>query len=411
MSARLLSLAFLALLVGACRKAPHDSAPLPQRAYVWQREWTPAIATAVREAAPSLSGFVVLGADIAWKDGKARVLRPTVDWEALREGGTPVGIAMRIDPSAAVASDTTLFADTARALVAEVKSRGVACAEFQVDFDSPDRKLSQYRSWLRGIREAVSPVRLVITALPAWLDEREFARLAGEVDGYVLQVHSVQTRAQGTPVALCDPARAQRWVMQAAKIGHPFVVSLPTYSALVGYAPDGRLLGMALDGVQPSWPAGTRVVEFSPDPADLARLVAGWRNLHPTAMRGIIWYRLPVSGVARNWRWPTFAAVIAGREPTRHLEILAEGASPVDLRLANHGEAEEPLNLTVVARWNGPPPIAVEALRGWSATRTAQEVRFVRTAISVPRLLPGSRRDIGWLRFAEATPLHVEIIR
>ncbi len=411
MSARhlLLSAAAFAFLLGACRQVPFDATPLPQRAYVWQREWTPEVAANVREAAPRLDGLVVLGADIAWKDGQARVLRPAVDWVALREGGKPLGIAMRVDPSAG--AKTEILVETARSLVAEAVEQGVVCAEFQVDFDCPDRKLAQYRGWLRVVRAAVRPVRCVITALPSWLDEREFAPLAGEVDGYVLQVHSVPSRAQGESAALCDPVRAQRWVTQAAQLGRPFVVSLPTYSALAGYDPRGRSLGMALDGVQPSWPSGTRVVEFSPDPHELARLVAGWRTRHPAAMTGIIWYRLPVSSVARNWRWPTFAAVLEGRAPARGLEILAEGENPVDLRLSNLGEAEEALDLTVIARWKGRGPVAIEALRGWSVTQSAQEARFVRTDVSVPRLLPGSQRDIGWLRFAEPAPLHVEIIR
>lgn len=287
---------------------------------------------------------------------------------------------------------TALIVQTAGALVAAAAAQGVGCAEFQVDFDCPDRKLAQYRPWLRAVREAVRPVRCVITALPSWLDEREFARLAGEVDGYVLQVHSVPTRSQGESAALCDPVRAERWVRQAAQLGRPFVVSLPTHSALVGYGPAGRSLGMALDGVQPSWPAGTRVVEFPRDPHDLARLVAGWRTRHPAVMTGIIWYRLAVNSVARNWRWPTFAAVMEGREPARRLEILAEGENPADLRLSNQGEAEEALDLKVIARWQGRGPVAVEALRGWSVTQSAQEARFVRTDVSVPRLLPGSRR-------------------
>ncbi len=394
---------------------PLASTPLPQRAYLWQREWTPAVAAAVRDFAPRLDGLIVLGADLAWQDGQPRVQRPAVDWAALREAGRPVGIALRIDPSAApLAADgekVRLFADTARTLVAEAAEHGVPCAEFQVDFDCPDRKLAQYRQWLPAIREAIRPTRLVITALPAWLNEREFKALIAVVDGYVLQVHSVPTRPSGERAALCDPARAQRWVMEAAKLGHPFVVSLPTYSALVGYDPGGRRLGMALDGVQPSWPAGTRVVEFSPDPDALARLVGGWRTAHPVAMTGIIWYRLPVNSAARNWRWPTLAAVMEGRPPARRLEILTEGENPVDLSLSNQGEAEELLDVTVVVRWEGDAPPAVEALRGWSVTRHAHEVRFVRSTVSVPRLLPGSRRVIGWLRFDHPPVLHVEIIR
>ena len=47
-----------------------------------------------------VDGFVVLGAEIAWKDAKPQVLRPPVDWAVLRETGKPIGIAMRIDPFA-----------------------------------------------------------------------------------------------------------------------------------------------------------------------------------------------------------------------------------------------------------------------------------------------------------------------
>lgn len=66
MAARFLPLAVCAsvLALGACRKVPVAGTPLPQRAYVWQREWTPDVAEKVREAGPRLDGLVVLGADV-----------------------------------------------------------------------------------------------------------------------------------------------------------------------------------------------------------------------------------------------------------------------------------------------------------------------------------------------------------
>jgi hypothetical protein len=391
---------------------PHDATPLPQRAYVWQREWSPMVTAAVREAGPRLEGLVVLGAEIMWKEGRAHVLRPAVDWATCREAGKPVGVALRIAPSVpSGAVQTRLFAETAKSLIAEAAQHGVPCAEFQVDFDCPDRKLAEYRRWLPAVREAARPARFVVTALPAWLNEREFVRLIAEVDGYILQVHSVPTRSSGEGAALCDVARAERWVEEAARLGRPFAVSLPTYSALVGYDPAGRLLGMALDGVQPSWPAGTRVTESSSDPAELSQLVGRWRHSHPAVLTGLIWYRLPVSGAARNWRWPTLAAVMEGRPPASRLEVMTAGQNPVDLSVANSGEAEDALDVAVRVRWSGPPPVAAEALRGWEVIMTAEEARFVRTAGAVPRLLPGSARDIGWLRFDQTASLHVEIIR
>src|SRR6185369_9365162 len=101
-----------------------------------------------------------------------------------------------------------------------------------------------------------------------------------------------------------------------------------TYSALLGYDREGRYLGMALDGVQPAWPAGTRVVECNSDPVELARLVAEWRVARPATMEGVVWYRLPISGAKRNWRWPTFAAVLEGRTPTHQLAVHTEGENP-----------------------------------------------------------------------------------
>ena len=404
----------LLILLASCGDAGRSAAPVGQWAYVWQREWTPAVGSAIRQAAPRLDGFVVLGAEIAWKDGHPNVVRPPVDWAVLREIGKPIGIAMRIDPftesPAARDERTRLFSESAKSLIEDARRRGVTCAEFQVDYDCPKKRLAEYRAWLAPLRDAVKPVRLVITTLPSWLDESEMAKLVAVADGFVLQVHSVPTRNEGERVALCDPERARRWVAQAAKFGRPFSVALPTYSALVGYDAAGHSLGMAADGVQPAWPPGTRVVEFDSDAEESSRLVAGWRAGHPAAMERIAWYRLPVEG-KRNWSWPTFSAVIEGRAPVHRLEVFTGDENPADVSLTNKGEAEDRLDVTVLIRWDGPAPVAVEALRGWTVSQTEREARFTRSAATMPRLLPGVRREIGWLRFDARPPLRAEIIR
>ena len=405
----------LLLLLTSCRETPPAvSTPLPQRAYVWQREWTPAVSAATHEAS-NLDGLIVLGAEVAWKNGQPHIIRPAVDWAALRATKKTIGIALRIDPfSGPFSSDDErlrLFVKLAHSLLDERKENSVPCPEFQVDFDCAQKKLAGYRLWLRELRGAVKPARLVITTLPSWLDEPEFRTLINEVDAYVLQVHSVPTQNEAGRVALCDVAQAQRRVAKAAKLGKPFIVSLPTYSAVVGYDANGHLLGMALDGVQPSWPAGTRVVEFTSDADELSRLIHGWQNQRPAAMEGLVWYRLPVSTDARNWRWPTFAAVIEGRAPTRKLKVLTAGENPADLSFSNEGEAEEPLRDTVLVRWDGPAPLAAEALPGWTVTMTGNDARFAPASVAGPRLMPGAKRGIGWLRFEQRAFLHVEIIR
>jgi hypothetical protein len=406
-------LGLFVLLAWTFPRKHNNTAPLSRRAYVWQREWTPAVGTAMNQAAPHLDAFIVLGAEVAWKNGEPHVLRPPVDWVAVRTAGKPLGIALRIDPCDPIARKdrVPLFVELARSLVAEAQKNGVPCTEFQVDFDCATSKLAAYRAWLPALQDAVKPARFVITTLPSWLGYPEMSRLVAGVDGFVLQVHSVPTRVENERVAIFDTARAQRWIDQAAALGRPFTVSLPTYSALLGYDRDGRYLGMALDGVQPAWPAGTRVVECNSDPVELARLVAEWRTSHPATMDGVVWYRLPISSAKRNWRWPTLAAVLEGRTPTHQLTVHTEGENPVDLSLANQGEAEESLDATVCVRWNGPANVVAEALRGWTVSQTAHEARFTRTEETIPRLLPGSRRDIGWLRFDQPTQPYAEIIR
>jgi hypothetical protein len=168
---------------------------------------------------------------------------------------------------------------------------------------------------------------------------------------------------------------------------------------------------MWLDGVPPSWPAGTRVVEYAPDATELSRMIAAWRRARPAGMEGVAWYRLPVGAGKRNWRWPTFAAVMDGREPIHRLEVQSAGENPTDLRLANDGEAEENLDVAVRIRWEGQQKPVAEALRGWTVSLSEHEALFSRTDTIVPRLLPGGRRDIGWLRFDQPYSTHAEILR
>src|SRR5207248_6431078 len=181
------------------------------------------------------------------------------------------------------------------------------------------------RVWLRSLRPVIHPVRFVVTTLPAWLDDPEFVPLVREADGYVLQVHSAPISHASGSVSLCDPVSARKWVAKAARLGLPISVALPTYRCTAGYNPAGKLLGAAMDSVQPSWPPGTRVLEFETNADDVATLVHEWQHLRPPQLQGLIWYRLPVATDARNWVWATLSAVMSGRKPLHRLEVLSEG--------------------------------------------------------------------------------------
>ncbi len=406
--------AFACLLaLASCHRQP--AAPLPQRAYVWQREWTPAVSAAVVQTSPKLKGLVVFGADVSWRDGRPRTLRCTLDWKTLRELRRPIGIVMRIAPWPGPFDDAAItqeLVSQARSLLDRAKQEQVPCGEFQIDFDCAQKRLAGYTRWLKALRDAVKPVRFVITTLPAWLDEKSFPGLLDQTDGWVLQVHSAMPEKTGAQVSACDPERARRWVAKAAKLHRPYEVALSTYSAQAGYDESGKMLGLALDGIQPAWPGGTRIMQFDSDADALVKLVNEWQADHPPGMQGILWYRLPVATDQRNWRWPTFAAVLEGRVPSHHLSVHSEGDNPVDLSLINDGEGDEPLaSREVRVRWSDGTVTASEALPGWTATTGPGQAVFISSATITQRLSPGARRGIGWLRFDQRAPLHVEIIR
>lgn len=403
----------LIIAFSACgRPGPQVSGRLPQRGYIWQRDWTPAVIESFREAETHLDGVVLLDAEITFTGQKVEVVRASIDWEILKQQGKPFSVAVRVAPFPGPfrPDDTAARAlvDLTKSLLDEARAHNVKLEEFQLDFDCAQKSLGNYRVWLRMLRPIVGPTRFVITTLPAWLDESEFVPLVREVDGYVLQVHSVPISA-GRVATLCDTRLARQWVAKAAKLRMPFSVALPTYRCTAGYGPNGKLLGVAMDSVQPSWPPNTRVLEFASDADDIATLVNEWQTARPAELRELLWYRVPVVTDTRNWRWVTLSAVMAGRKPLHRLNVLQEGVNPVDLSIANAGEADELLDSTVTATWSGGALIAADALAGWRVRSENGRAVFSATAGHRIRLSPGTTRRIGWLRYDAPINLQLKL--
>ena len=340
------------------------AAALSQQAYVWQRNWDDAVTRAVTNTAPALDSIVFLNAEVA--GDRTVVIAP--DYDALRATGKPIGLALRANASA------TITVALATNILATARAHGLAPAELQIDFDSPESKLDDYRRWLVPLRDAIAPTPLVITALPCWLrHETEFRRLVAATDGFVLQVHSIDANTH----TLCDTDAARRAVAQASRFGKPFRVALPTYGH----------------------PSGLRA-----DPVTLAALVRDLTGTKPEHFTGFIWYRLPTDNDKLNWRWPTLAAVIAGRTPQPSLAAETRQTQPglVEIDLVNNGDADAFTKTTVVVRWRARDAVllACDALAGFDTNVSVNETNATRF-LGNPRLAPGQRRNIGWLRFRD----------
>jgi hypothetical protein len=386
---------------------------LAQRGYIWQREWSPAVIDSLPEAKRRLNGVVLLGAEINFGGKSPETVKASIDWNAVQRQNPHCAVALRVahfaGPFRADDAAARVIVDVAKQLLDNARAHDVKIEEFQFDFDCAQKNLRAYRTWLSMLQPIVHPVRFVITVLPAWLDDANFLPLVRETDGYVLQVHSVPISARGG-VTLCDSKLAREWIARAGKLGMPFSVAVPTYRCAAGYAPDGKLLSVAMDSVQRSWPPGTRILEFGADADKMAALVDEWQKARPPQLRDLIWYRVPIATDTRNWRWPTLAAVMAGRPPKHQLNVRQEGANPIDLSIVNTGEADEQLSLNVTAKWSETGLEASDALSGWSVRSENDRAVFSWVARNGFRLPPGATRKIGWLRFYQPTNLQTEFL-
>lgn len=397
-------------------RGPRAHGLLPAEVYVWQRAWTPSVRTALTGHATNFNQIVGLRAEIVWQKNRTpQLAKAQVNFATLRSLTVPVGLALRIGSYPGPFTNDAVgnfIADTARWIVDDARTNGLTLSELQIDFDCATAKLDGYRVWLEAIQERVAPTPVTITALPSWLRSRAFQRLAVHATNYVLQVHSV-TRPQSisAPFALCDPAIARRAVERAGRIGVPFRVALPTYGYTLAFDATEKFIGLSAEGPRPNWPADARLRDVNSDPLAMAGLVQDWTANRPAALRGLIWFRLPINDDNFNWRWPTFSAILDGRQPVEQFNSRAQRVQTnlVELALTNDGELDVQVPLTITVRWTGARLIAGDAQRGFAlAERRPTTATFVSKG-QPTRLRAGEQLTLGWLRFDQDCEVHCEV--
>lgn len=384
--------------------------------YVWQRTWSPAVEAASAEHSTAFRSVVILKAEVTWKGEKPQLTQVPLDYRALIKIKRPVGFALRIGPYsgsfAAEAAPSLYLADLSEKIVRDAKTGGLDLSELQLDFDCAASKLSGYREWVEVIARRIHPTRLVITVLPSWLDEVEFRGLARSAGSYVLQVHSLERpRNINDPFTLCDPTSARRAVQQAAALGVPFRVALPTYGYVLAFDVSGAFLGLSAEGPQKQWPADARLREVRSDPLEMAKLVQDWSARVPPLLQGVIWYRFPVETDTLNWRWPTLSAIVEARLPRKSVRVKAHRveAGLTEISLVNDGELDISSRLAVQTRWHGARLLAGDGLRGFElADQTLSSARL-QTTTQPWRLPAGDELVIGWLRLSEDREVELEV--
>lgn len=404
--------------------------PLRHQAYVWQRIWDGRVQAALSQHGTNFDRLILLAAEVAWVDGRPRTVHAALDYPALRAGGRPVGLALRIGAFAGpfATNDPTAvgLATLAAALVKDARNNGVAVSELHVDFDCAESNLAGYRRWLSAIRSGLesglgassstADVALTITTLPSWLKRRELAGLVRATDGYVLQVHSLaRPRTASEPFSLCDPQLARRWVEQAARVGVPFQVALPTYGYRLAFDGAGRFLGLNAEGPEKIFSGATIQREVRADPAAMAELVRQWGKDRPTGLVSIVWYRLPVSGDSLNWSWPMMSEVMVGRAPSSSVAVRRRVSRPglVELSLTNAGPGDYLGAPVVGVHWKGGRFVAGDGLREFMVRGPGDGVGGEAMEFGAERsirLAAGEERKVGWVRLDGAGEVVTEFL-
>jgi hypothetical protein len=370
--------------LGLSRSSVPPPAPASQDAYVWQRVWTPALLSALRNSRDVVAEWRVLAAET----DAAGTLRPiAVNWSAL--AARPVVAVIRIDGSLRHWNEDSLLAKTGDLVTAWRKLPSPPIG-LEIDYDCGTAQLASYAGFLTRLR-ALQPHRHSITALPSWMSSRAMDQVVAAADETVLQVHAVRAPQNG----LFDPDLARQWIDAFdRRTTKPFRVALPDYGARIVKGDDGRIL--AVESEEPRLAGGDQATEILAKPADVARLLADLARTPPAHFSGIVWFRLPTADDARTWSPETWRAVMSGGDLKTDLAVVARTSTTpgmADIVLVNRGSIDAELPRAV-----GLPQgcAFADGVNGYALDARNISLHRLQTAL----LHAHREQTIGWMRCA-----------
>ncbi len=386
--------ALVLLVLCACQPVPME---LPQQAYIWQRQWSDAHEPALAASRGLFSGFRVLAAQMHPREG---LVVARVGLNLLANDQRPVITVVRLDGELAALEPKSITALVAR-IVEQWRAARVNLVGIEIDYDCATSRLPDYARLLGELRgEFANDLTLSITVLPTWMESAELPSVLGSVDQAVLQVHSVSSPDQG----LFDAAKARGWIGRFDTLSPvPYWVALPSYGSALVPDREGRV---QVESERALPIAGLRT-ELQIDPQGMADFLHALQAEKPSQLRGIVWFRLPLSDDTRGWSMATLAAVIKGHALISTIDLRLRRSGPAhDLVVANAGSIDAAMPERITVR-----PAECEAadtLAGYSLQREASGLVFLRTENATLRA--GSERVIAWLRCrnVDAEALHAE---
>jgi len=380
------------ILLSSC----HSQTPLDldQQVYIWQRQWTSNHTLALAQSRHTFSTLRILAAQAYPKEGW---IRAHIDFDTLRRDARPAIAVIRLDGQLSQLKSSEI-SQQIQQIIQTWQSQGVHLVGIEIDYDCASQRLPEYAALLQHLKEKLpKPLRLSITALPAWLDTPALDPVLDIADSSVLQIHAVERIQLG----LFDEAKSESWVKAYAKRSrHDFYVALPAYSA--GLTADGRVESE----VRLSY-AGQRQ-ELRVDPQQVARFITFIQHSHEPKIRGFVWFRLPLADDERAWSWTTLNAVIKQHPLKSTFDITLKSSPQIaglyDLVLTNSGNLDARLPMRIDVKNHQctagdalPPYILDRQVHQWSFVQSSSTL----TIQNNQRINASTARAIGWMRCIE----------
>ncbi|MGR8935645.1 MAG: DUF3142 domain-containing protein [Gammaproteobacteria bacterium] len=389
-------LPFLFAALSACKPAaaPKTENSLAHDAYVWQQVWTPALKDALVTASPWIKRWRVLAAKV---ERGGRFSAVDADAHSLANSGKPVVAVIRINGQL-TDWDAAQVAAESLAVAAKWQQTGIPVAGLEIDHDCPVSRLGAYARFLSQLRPAVQSRNwpLTVTALPAWLDAPALPALLANIDGAVLQVHSVVDPQHG----LFDRRQARVWTERFAALSPvPFLVALPTYGSRVVWDKQQQLV--AVESEVPLALSAASEQELSVAPQAVAALLDEWRRRMPAGFAGIAWFRLPTRDDRRAWSLSTWQTVLQGRDLHATLKAYAKPGAYTglqDIFLRNDGAIDTPFPATLRITADRECTSA-DAIGVYHFAAAKPVIKFHRSQPA--SLQAGRQAAVGWVRCAD----------
>ena len=333
--------------------------------YIWQNQWSPDIAESVNRIEPLSNHFMVLAGEMKLKSNNLYFSIVPVNWRYLKNAGTiTIDIRMRSGIANALQDNKTILItegiqNAVQKVISDSRIAGMHIDGIQIDYDCPTAKLTAYTKLIKEIKKTFPNLQVSITALPTWMQSKDFPELISSIDYYVLQLHSFEIpRGNNKSDYIFPKNNAAGYFHQAQSFHKPFYVSLPTYGYEVAYSKENKFLGLKAEGGIQVLGPGVQHKMMDTNPREIISFLKELEGNETTVFRGVCWFRLPVSSDRYNWNIKTLERVMNKEYPLESLDIdiIPNSSGLSEVYVTNNGEMNLSGKISFDISWDGEKP-------------------------------------------------------